>query len=169
MNLGTKHISSCSHGSLGRNHCIPGISFNVGSLLPSIQPLAQFCFPWFQLPGVNCGPEAGDPPSDTWSEGPNTTSQRLYPSPHYLSRYHLPSSQGGEAAQDWRNITWEENECSKRSLRENKNKTREIKILLLSLSASSCRIPKEHRQCEQTPGPLIVFSFGTRSHPVWGT
>ncbi|XP_078301917.1 uncharacterized protein LOC144616142 isoform X2 [Panthera onca] len=127
MNLGTKHISSCSHGSLGRNHCIPGISFNVGSLLPSIQPLAQFCFPWFQLPGVNCGPEAGDPPSDTWSEGPNTTSQRLYPSPHYLSRYHLPSSQGGEAAQDWRNITWEENECSKRSLRENKNKTREIK------------------------------------------
>lgn len=28
-----------------------------------------FCFPLFQLPGVNHSPEADDPPPDTWSEG----------------------------------------------------------------------------------------------------
>lgn len=34
-----------------------------------VSPYWQFHFSGFQLPVVNCNPEADDPPSDIWSEG----------------------------------------------------------------------------------------------------
>lgn len=49
--------------------------FGLFLVLTTVVPLFHsFAFPWFQLPGVNCGPEADDPSSDIYSEGPNATS-----------------------------------------------------------------------------------------------
>lgn len=70
---------------------------NLLSFLQQSPPYPQFPCPWFRLAAVHQSPEADDPPSDISSGGqqqPNTKSQCLRRSPHFiLKHYHLPSAQ----------------------------------------------------------------------------
>ena len=57
---------------------------------PVIFSYSKFPFPWFQLPMVSRGLEADNLPSDISLESqqqPNTVSQCLHHSPHFISLY----------------------------------------------------------------------------------